>query len=119
MLRGLQDASPRVFEEKTGRGIPPENYILIDSIFTVSFSTVPVMVTLCPRWLITFSLDASSILMILLSAVTSTGADPPFTHRSTQATDFSDASACFAAHIESTMVPFSSAADRLIEAITT
>jgi hypothetical protein len=42
----LQDASPRVSEEKTGQGIPPENYILIDSIFTVSFSTVPVMVTL-------------------------------------------------------------------------
>src|SRR6185436_6846080 len=48
-----------------------------------------------------------------------TGADPPFTHRSTQATDFSDASACFAAHIESTMEPFSSAPDAHIEASTT
>ena len=54
------------------------------STFTVVPSTLPVMLTLCPRNGVILATDAASIFRILLSSVRNTASDPPLTHSLTQ-----------------------------------
>src|SRR3978361_720245 len=75
---------------------------------------VPVRVTLCPMWSLT---EAWLSILYTLPSDTNTAGEPPFTHFCAHSMSSLVAFSCFAAHIESEMVPDQVSANALAEKV--